>query len=145
VTYVAATSIAFIRARPQKSAELGRRLLALVEPTRQEVGCINYDVHRSSDDPDVWVMHENWRSAADLDAHFEMPYLKEFLAHSDQLLADLSVQAGSLGYLACSPCSAPFKSLSECTEIRSVNRHFFAQLARPVNRVDDFHELNSLT
>jgi uncharacterized membrane protein len=29
--------------------------------------------------------------------------------------------------------------------IRSVNRHFFAQLARPVNRVDNFHELNSLT
>jgi quinol monooxygenase YgiN len=48
------TLVALIRAKPDKSEELGRRLLALVEPTRKEVGCINYDVHRSNDDPSLW-------------------------------------------------------------------------------------------
>ena len=33
----------------------------------------------------------------------------------------------------------------ELLKIPSDNGHFFAQLARPVNRVEDFHELNSLT
>lgn len=34
------TNIAFIRAKARQSEELGRRLLALVEPSRQESDCI---------------------------------------------------------------------------------------------------------
>ena len=81
------TLVALIRAKPGKAEELGRRLLALVEPTRAEPGCINYDVHRSNDDPALWIMHENWHSPADLDAHFRTPYLKDFIAHSEEPLA----------------------------------------------------------
>jgi quinol monooxygenase YgiN len=66
--------------RSPDSEELGRRLNALVEPTRAEAGCINYHLHRSNEDRAVWMLYENWRSAADLNAHFEMPYLKEFVA-----------------------------------------------------------------
>lgn len=40
------TNIAFIHAKPGSWEALGRRL-ALVEPSRQEPGCINYDLHRS--------------------------------------------------------------------------------------------------
>ena len=71
------TLVAFLRARTGQSEELGRRLNALVEPTRTEAGCINYDLHRSNEDEAVWMLYENWRSAADLDAHFEMPYLEQ--------------------------------------------------------------------
>jgi quinol monooxygenase YgiN len=74
------TLVAFLRAKPGQSEELGRRLNALVDPTRAEAGCIGYDLHRSNEDKAVWMLYENWRSAADLDAHFEMPYLKEFVA-----------------------------------------------------------------
>jgi quinol monooxygenase YgiN len=71
------TLVASLRATPGQSEELGRRLNALVEPTRAEAGCINYDLHRSNEDRAVWMLYENWRSAADLNAHFETPYLKE--------------------------------------------------------------------
>jgi quinol monooxygenase YgiN len=37
-------------------------LAALVEPGRLEAGCLNYDLHRSVDDADVWFVYENWRS-----------------------------------------------------------------------------------
>lgn len=74
------TLFAFIRAKSGHSEELGRRLKALVEPSRAEVGNINYDLHRSNDDADVWVLYENWLSSADLTAHFEQPYMKEFVA-----------------------------------------------------------------
>ncbi|WP_266168940.1 putative quinol monooxygenase [Dyella subtropica] len=67
--------------------ELGRRLSALVAPTRREAGCITYALHRSIDQPAVWMLHESWRSQADLDAHFQMPYLVEFFAIKDSLLA----------------------------------------------------------
>ena len=81
------TSIAFVRAIPGQEEELGRRLLALVGPTRREIGNINYDIHQSNDDPAVWALCENWRSQADLDAHFQTPYFKDFIAHSGEVLA----------------------------------------------------------
>jgi quinol monooxygenase YgiN len=74
------TLVAFVRARKGMGDELGRRLWQLVEPARAEPGNINYDLHRSNDDPDVWVLYENWKEAADLAAHFELPYMKEFVA-----------------------------------------------------------------
>lgn len=80
------TLIAFIRAKPGLGDELGRRLGTLVEPARAEVGNINYDLHRSSDDPDVWVLYENWRTADDLIAHFEEPYMKAFVAALPEVL-----------------------------------------------------------
>ena len=80
------TLIAFLRAKPDSADELGRRLSALVEPTRLEPGCIDYQLHRSSSDPGLWVLYENWRSQADLDLHFQMPYLRLMLADFPQLL-----------------------------------------------------------
>lgn len=80
------TVIAFMRAKVGKSDELGRRLLALTEPSRAEDGCISYDAHQSLDDPELWCMYENWRSSADLDAHFQTPYLREFAEDLPELV-----------------------------------------------------------
>ncbi len=66
------TLVAFLRAKPGRGDELGRRLLALSEPARADAGNINYDLHRSDDDADTWMLYENWSTAADLDAHFAM-------------------------------------------------------------------------
>ncbi|PMS18843.1 antibiotic biosynthesis monooxygenase [Trinickia dabaoshanensis] len=81
------TVIAFMRAKPGAEEELGRRLMELVEASRQETGCLNYDLHRSNTDPAVWCMYENWRSRVDLDAHFQTTYLQRFAQDKDRLLA----------------------------------------------------------
>jgi len=80
------TLIAFIRSKPGKSEELGRRLMALVDPSRAEAGNLNYDLHRSNEDADVWVLHENWLDDACLTAHFEQPYMKAFVATLPEVL-----------------------------------------------------------
>ncbi|WP_394835847.1 antibiotic biosynthesis monooxygenase [Pendulispora rubella] len=80
------TSIAFVHAIPGQEKELGRRLLALVAPTRREPGNINYDIHQSNDDPATWAVYENWRAQADLDAHFQTPYFLDFINHSGEVL-----------------------------------------------------------
>jgi quinol monooxygenase YgiN len=69
------TLVAFVRAKKGMGDELGRRLSTLVEPARAEPGNINYDLHRSHDDSDVWVLYENWKNPSDLTAHFELPYM----------------------------------------------------------------------
>lgn len=80
------TLIAFIRAKPGLSDELGRRLGTLVRPARAEPGNINYDLHRSNDDANVWVLYENWKAPSDLAAHFELPYMKAFVAVLPEVL-----------------------------------------------------------
>ncbi|MGC3991652.1 MAG: antibiotic biosynthesis monooxygenase family protein [Chthoniobacteraceae bacterium] len=82
------TLLAFITAKAGQSDELGRRLSALVDPTRAEPGCINYDLHRSNDDPSVWVIYENWRTPADLDYHFQTEHFLNFKASSHEVLGD---------------------------------------------------------
>lgn len=80
------TLIATLRAKKNMGEELGRRLLALVEPSRAEPGNINYDLHRAIDDPDTWVLYENWKHTSDLTAHFEYPYMKAFAATISEVL-----------------------------------------------------------
>lgn len=75
------TVIAFLKAKPGHAEELGRRLNAVVESTRKEPGNVNYDLHRSNDDPDVWALYENWVSPDALETHFAMPYLKDLLGN----------------------------------------------------------------
>jgi quinol monooxygenase YgiN len=78
--------VAILRAKPGLGDELGRRLSTLVEPARAEPGNINYDLHRSNDDPDVWILYENWKAPSDLAAHFELPYMKAFIEELPEVL-----------------------------------------------------------
>ena len=80
------TNIVFIRALPGQSEALGQRLLGLVEPSRREPGCINYDVHRSDSDADLWCVYENWRSSEDLKLHFTLPHMQAFVADLPKLM-----------------------------------------------------------
>jgi quinol monooxygenase YgiN len=81
------TVLARVRARAGKEEDVRRLLLALVAPSRAEAGCLNYDLHQSAADPTEFMFYENWTSRAALDAHTTMPYLDEFDARSEGLLA----------------------------------------------------------
>lgn len=81
------TVIARCKAKPGKEAEVRKEILALVAPTRAEAGCLNYDLHVSADDPGLFVLYENWKSKADLDAHLATPYLVRFKTLAPGLLS----------------------------------------------------------
>lgn len=72
------TVIAYIFAKPGEEQRVRTALLSLVEETRKEKGCINYDLHESEDNPAHFVMYENWRSAADLEEHARSAHLRDF-------------------------------------------------------------------
>lgn len=78
---------AFCRARANFSATLGEVLLSLVAPTREEAGSIRYDVLQAVDDPDLWLVREEWRSRADFDRHMAAPHVGAFLARVPELCA----------------------------------------------------------
>jgi quinol monooxygenase YgiN len=80
------TVIASMRAKPGKEQDLREILEALVEPTMQEAGSVNYDLHQSITDPGVFYFYENWESAEHLDAHMQTPHLQQALGRVDELL-----------------------------------------------------------
>ena len=82
------TVLALFKAKPGLEEEVRRELMALQEPTRSEEGCINYDLHRSRDDPSRFMFYENWKSQEDLDQHLQMPYLTAFREKAGELLAE---------------------------------------------------------
>ena len=87
------TNLAFFQARPGQAQALGSALSALVGPTRAETECLNYDLHQSLDDTDVWFVYENWRSREGLDVHMRAPHVQAFLkAAPDLLAADIDLR-----------------------------------------------------
>ncbi|MGA2786871.1 MAG: putative quinol monooxygenase [Verrucomicrobiota bacterium] len=79
------TVIATFQARPGKEAALRAVLSGLLAPTRKESGCLNYDLHQSTEDPAKFLFHENWTSQAHLDAHLQTAHLKALLPRMDEL------------------------------------------------------------
>ena len=82
------TVIAYMRAKPGREQELRAALEALVEPTSQEAGYVNYDLHQSVEDPAFFAFYENWESPEHLDAHLAAPHLARFVGVMGDLLDD---------------------------------------------------------
>lgn len=82
------TVVARIKAKPGMEQTVQHVLMALIAPTRNEPGCLNYDLHQSMDDKGLFLFYENWVTKKNLDEHLAMPYLKDFLGKADQILAE---------------------------------------------------------
>jgi quinol monooxygenase YgiN len=82
------TVIARLKAKPGAEERLEELLKSLIEPTRAEAGCINYDLHRDLEDSSTFYFYENWRSREDLDAHFQTPHLERALGIAPEVLAE---------------------------------------------------------
>jgi quinol monooxygenase YgiN len=79
------TVVATFQAKPGKETELKKVLMGLVEPTRNEAGCINYDLHQLPEEPGKFLFHENWTSKAHLDAHLQSAHIKALLPRVPEL------------------------------------------------------------
>ena len=79
------TVVATFQAKPGKEAELKTALTGLVAPTRQEAGCLNYDLHVSPEDSAKFLFHENWTSQAHLNAHLKSAHIAALLPRVDEL------------------------------------------------------------
>lgn len=82
------TVIAVLKAKPGKEAAMREALLALIPITRQEPGCINYDLHVSTEKHGEFIFHENWESKRHLEDHLARPHLKALSERVDELFAE---------------------------------------------------------
>lgn len=67
-------------------------LVQLAEATRQEAGCLAYDLYESAAAPGVLVTVERWTDQAALDAHMQQPHVAAaFAAAGDALAGDVAI------------------------------------------------------
>lgn len=87
----------FISTRPglgSRQVDAFERLAPLV---RAESGCIQYEMHRSEDDDDQFILFEQWESQTDLDAHDLAPHM------TAQDAANAEFRAGPVTVLRYAP------------------------------------------
>src|SRR5271167_828061 len=83
----ALTLVVTLRAKEGQHLLLEAELRALVNPTRKEEGCLQYDLHRGADQPGAYLLHEVWETRDHHAAHYKTPHFLRWNARKDSLLA----------------------------------------------------------
>jgi len=85
------TIIARIEAKKEKLELVKREIIKLIEPTLNEEGCMQYDLHQDNKVPEVFIFFENWETKALWEKHNQSTHLAEFVKATDGALESLIV------------------------------------------------------
>ena len=85
------TIIANIKANSDKVDLVKAELKKLIDVTRTEEGCINYDLHQDNENPAHFLFFENWESRELWQVHMANQPLQDFIAATEGSLEGLTV------------------------------------------------------
>ena len=85
------TLIAHIYAKPDKVDFIKEELMKLIEITRAEAGCIQYDLHQDNEKPAHFFFYENWESRELWQNHMNAPHLKKYMEVTEGAIAELKL------------------------------------------------------
>jgi len=80
---MALTIVANIHAKAEKVELVKAELQKLIETTRAENGCIQYDLHQDNEDPAHFMFYENWTSRELWQTHMNAPHIAAYRAATD--------------------------------------------------------------
>lgn len=85
------TIVANIKANNDKIDLVKAELLKLIEITRSEAGCINYDLHQDNENPAHFVFYENWESRELWQTHMNAPHLANYMEATNGSVAEFTL------------------------------------------------------
>ncbi len=85
------TIVANIKAEASKVELLKTELLKLIQPTRAESGCVQYDLHQDNENPAHFMFFEIWESHDAWQTHMNAQHLKDFLVATNGAVVDFAV------------------------------------------------------
>ena len=77
------TIVANIIAKADKVELVKAELLKLIDITRAEEGCINYDLHQDNENKNHFMFYENWESRELWQTHMGNQHLADYMAATD--------------------------------------------------------------
>lgn len=90
------TIVANIKANPDKIDLVKAELLKLIETTRGENGCINYDLHQDNENPAHFMFYENWESRELWQTHMNAPHLAAYMTATEGAVAEFTLNEMSV-------------------------------------------------
>jgi quinol monooxygenase YgiN len=84
--------VAHFTAKPGKEAALRELCCSLVEPARQEAGCLRYELNQEIENPAAFTFAEKYSSREVFDAHVKTPRLNDFRERSPDLIESRKVR-----------------------------------------------------
>lgn len=85
------TIVANIKANADKIDLVKAELLKLIEITRSEEGCINYDLHQDNDNPAHFMFYENWQTRELWQTHMTNQHLVDYMAATENAVSEFSL------------------------------------------------------
>lgn len=85
------TIVANIIAKEDKIDLVKTELLKLIDVTRAEEGCINYDLHQDNEDPAHFLFFENWTSRELWQQHMGNQHLADYMAATEGCVEQFTV------------------------------------------------------
>jgi quinol monooxygenase YgiN len=85
------TIIANIKTKEDKVELVKTELLKLIDVTRAEEGCINYDLHQDNENPGHFLFYEKWESRELWQAHMGNKHLSEYVAATEGAVEEFTV------------------------------------------------------
>ena len=85
------TVVARIEAHAEHMDHVKAELLKLIEPTKQEDGCLQYDLHQDHENLAVFLFYENWVSREQWQAHMASAHLKAFSEATEGMIERLTL------------------------------------------------------
>ncbi len=70
--------IARLKVKKEAVEAAKKAALAIIEPSRAEAGCLNYDFHQAIDDESIFIWHETWANQTAIEAHGAAEHFKKF-------------------------------------------------------------------
>ena len=75
-----------LRAREGEEKAVEEALIEVMGPSREEAGCVSFQVFRGMRDRRLFYIHSQWADEAAFQTHAELPHTKKFLERVDALL-----------------------------------------------------------
>lgn len=79
---------AVIKSLPDKADEMKTILEELAVESNKEEACLQYDLHRDIDEPNVFIFHEIWKDSVSLDVHNNSAHVLKFKEASKAILLE---------------------------------------------------------
>lgn len=77
------TIVANIKAKSDKIELVKTELVKLIDMTRAEEGCLQYDLHQDNENPVHFLFYENWESRELWQRHMSNQHLKNYMAATE--------------------------------------------------------------
>jgi quinol monooxygenase YgiN len=85
------TIVARIEAEKDKIDLVKAALLKLIEPTRDEQGCLQYDLHQDNDHPEIFLFYENWETRELWQTHMNSDHLNAHKKATEEAIKEVTL------------------------------------------------------